>query len=155
MNEYSSKFCTTRSLLKFRKKDLTETDRLEKTFLTFYASNMPIQQQYRERKFTNFSELITIMLITEKNNSLLMKNHQSRQHSFCLKRTLVLSAVQITKIKKKGRGKGEKLKSEIKGKHDQGPPRGGIHGSNYAPWPKRLQTSKIRVKPILLKPRTI
>ncbi|KAJ8752662.1 hypothetical protein K2173_005551 [Erythroxylum novogranatense] len=34
--------------------------------------------QYRERRFTKYSELISCLLVAEQNNELLMKNHQSR-----------------------------------------------------------------------------
>ena len=54
---------------------------LEKSFTTFHASNMLLQQQYRERKFTIYSELISCLLVAEKNNELLMKNHQARPTS--------------------------------------------------------------------------
>jgi hypothetical protein len=37
-----------------------------------------LQQQYRERGFKKYSELISCFLIAEQNNELLMKNHQSR-----------------------------------------------------------------------------
>lgn len=57
---------------------MTENDILEKTFTTFHASNMLLQQQYRERQFTKYSELIACLLVAEKNNELLMKNHQAR-----------------------------------------------------------------------------
>ncbi|KAK3173865.1 hypothetical protein Dsin_032675 [Dipteronia sinensis] len=39
--------------LKLCGQDVTENDMLEKTFTTFYASNMILQQQYRERRFSN------------------------------------------------------------------------------------------------------
>ena len=51
---------------------------LEKTFTTFHASNMLLQQQYRERKFTKYFELISCLLVAEQNKKLLLKNHQSR-----------------------------------------------------------------------------
>ena len=51
---------------------------LEKTFSTMHASNVVLQQQYRERKFEKYSELITVLLIAEKNNELLMRNHNMR-----------------------------------------------------------------------------
>ena len=50
---------------------------LEKTYITFHASNMLLQHQYRERRFTKYSELIACLLITKQNNELLLKNHQS------------------------------------------------------------------------------
>ncbi|CAM8911669.1 unnamed protein product [Rhodiola kirilowii] len=51
---------------------------LEKTFSTFHASNMLLQQQYRERGFTKYYELISVLLVAEQNNELLTKNHHSR-----------------------------------------------------------------------------
>ena len=51
---------------------------LEKIFTTFHASNVLLQQQYRERRFTEYSQLISCLLVAEQNNELLMKNHQSR-----------------------------------------------------------------------------
>ena len=50
----------------------------KKTFTTFHASNVLLQQQYRERQFTKYSELIACLLVAEKNNELLLQNHQSR-----------------------------------------------------------------------------
>ncbi|XP_070677788.1 uncharacterized protein [Malus domestica] len=57
---------------------ITEEDMLEKTFSTFHASNVLLQQQYRERDFTEYNQLISVLLVAEQNNELLMKNHQSR-----------------------------------------------------------------------------
>ena len=70
VNEYNSEVCRIWSLFKFCKKDLTEIGLLEKTFSTFHAFSMFLQQQYRERKLTKFSKLITTLLLTEKNKSL-------------------------------------------------------------------------------------
>jgi len=50
---------------------------LEKTLFTFHASNIVPQQQYRERSFKRYSELISCFFVTEQNNEFLMKNHQS------------------------------------------------------------------------------
>ena len=50
---------------------------LEKTYSTFYASNITLQKQYRLRSFKKYSELIPSLLVAEKNNELLIKNHQS------------------------------------------------------------------------------
>ena len=49
---------------------------LKKTFTTFHAYNVLLQQQYRERRFTKYLELISCLLVVEQNNELLMKNHQ-------------------------------------------------------------------------------
>ncbi|XP_073057155.1 uncharacterized protein [Primulina eburnea] len=57
---------------------VTDQDMLEKTFSSFHASNMLLQQQYRERGFQRYSELISCLLVAKQNNELLMKNHQMR-----------------------------------------------------------------------------
>ncbi|XP_068331573.1 uncharacterized protein [Pyrus communis] len=54
----------------------------ENTFSTFHASNVLLQQKYRERGFTEYNQLISVLLVAEQNNELLMKNHQSRPTGF-------------------------------------------------------------------------
>ena len=54
----------------------------KKTFTTFHASNMLLQQQYRERRFTKYYELIACLLVAKKNNEFLLPNHQSRPIGF-------------------------------------------------------------------------
>lgn len=51
---------------------------LEKTFSIFHAANMVLQQQYRERGFKKYYDLISCILVAEQNNDLLLKNHQTR-----------------------------------------------------------------------------
>ncbi|XP_068305093.1 uncharacterized protein [Pyrus communis] len=76
MNEYNSEICRIRSLLKFCNETLTEEDLLDKTYLTFSATNINLQQQYNLQKFTKFSDFIFVLLLTKRQNQLLMKNHQ-------------------------------------------------------------------------------
>ncbi|CAN6681017.1 unnamed protein product [Malus baccata var. baccata] len=57
---------------------ITKEMLLEKTFSTFHASNMLLQQQYRARGFTEYNQLISVLLVAEQNNKLLMNNHNSR-----------------------------------------------------------------------------
>jgi len=57
---------------------LTEVELLEKTFSTFHASNIVLQQQYRQRQFKTYSELISVLLTAEQTNELLLKNHDLR-----------------------------------------------------------------------------
>ncbi|GJV49943.1 hypothetical protein Tco_1440155 [Tanacetum coccineum] len=64
--------------LKLCGQSVTDADMLEKTYSTFHASNMTLQQQYRLQNFTRYSELNAYLLVAEQNNVLLMKNHQSR-----------------------------------------------------------------------------
>ncbi|XP_051136514.1 uncharacterized protein LOC127255164 [Andrographis paniculata] len=58
--------------------NVSESDMMEKTFSIFHASNMVLQQQYRERGFQKHFELITCLLLAEQNNELLLINHESQ-----------------------------------------------------------------------------
>jgi len=58
--------------------DITDEEMLKKTYSTFHASNIILKQQYRLRGFKKHSELISSLLVVEKNNELLIKNYQSR-----------------------------------------------------------------------------
>ena len=78
VSEYNSALSKISSQLKLCGENITEEDMLEKTFTTFHASNVLLQQQYRERRFIKYSQLISCLLVAEQNNELLMKNHQSR-----------------------------------------------------------------------------
>ncbi|XP_070035985.1 uncharacterized protein [Nicotiana tomentosiformis] len=50
---------------------------LEKTLSTFHTSNIVLQQQYREKGFKKYSELISCILVVEQHNALLIKNHKA------------------------------------------------------------------------------
>ncbi|KAM1359569.1 hypothetical protein ACFX2F_046526 [Malus domestica] len=75
VSEYNSEVCRIRSLLKFCKDDFTEQDLLDKTYSAFNAINIVLQQQYRAQNFTKFLDWISVLLIVEKQNYLLMKKH--------------------------------------------------------------------------------
>lgn len=78
VSEYNSALFKITSQLKLCGEKITDADMLEKTYSTFHASNVLLQQQYREKGFTKYSELISCLLVAEQNNKLLMKNHESR-----------------------------------------------------------------------------
>ncbi|XP_070677859.1 uncharacterized protein [Malus domestica] len=78
MAEYNSALFRITSQMKLCGDTITEEMLLEKTFSTFHASNMLLQQQYRARGFTEYNQLISVLLVAEQNNELLMKNHNSR-----------------------------------------------------------------------------
>lgn len=77
MSEYNSVMHIITSLIKLCGENISENDMLEKTLSTFHASNVLLQQQYRRNGFTKYSELVCCLL-TEQNNELMLKNHQSR-----------------------------------------------------------------------------
>ncbi|KAM1348500.1 hypothetical protein ACFX11_002777 [Malus domestica] len=75
--EYNSALFRITSQMKLCGDTITEEMLLEKTFSTFHASNIVLQQQYRARGFTKYNQLISVLLIAEQNNELIMKNHNS------------------------------------------------------------------------------
>jgi hypothetical protein len=77
VGEYNSAMFRITSQLKLCREKITDEYMLEKIFSTFYASNL-LLQQYRERGFKKYSELISCLFVAEQNNELLIKNHQSR-----------------------------------------------------------------------------
>ncbi|XP_073137046.1 uncharacterized protein [Henckelia pumila] len=78
VSEYNSTLFRISSQLKLCGEKITDDDLLEKTYSTFHASNILLQQQYREKGFKEYSELISCLLVAEQNNELLMKNHEIR-----------------------------------------------------------------------------
>lgn len=44
---------------------ITDMDMIEKTLSTFHPGNMVLQQQYRNSKYTKYSELIEVLMVAE------------------------------------------------------------------------------------------
>ncbi|XP_059306305.1 uncharacterized protein LOC132057709 [Lycium ferocissimum] len=63
--EYNSSMFRIISQLKLCGANITDNDMLDKTFTTFYASNVLLQQQYREMGLKKYSELISYHLVAE------------------------------------------------------------------------------------------
>jgi hypothetical protein len=80
VGEYNSAMFHITSELKLCGEKITDEDILEKIFFTFHASNLLLQQQYRERGFKKYSELISCFLVAEQNNELLMKKSSITAH---------------------------------------------------------------------------
>ncbi|XP_044492781.1 uncharacterized protein LOC123216441 [Mangifera indica] len=78
VSEYNSNMFRIVSRMRLCGEKITEENMLEKTFSTFHPSNMLLQQQYRERNFKKYSELISCLLVAEQSNELLLRNHQTR-----------------------------------------------------------------------------
>ncbi|XP_022144017.1 uncharacterized protein LOC111013806 [Momordica charantia] len=78
VSDYNSALFKISSKLKLCGEKITDSDMLEKTYSTFHVSNILLQQQYREKGFKKYSELISCLLVAKQNNELLMKNHESR-----------------------------------------------------------------------------
>ncbi|XP_059301887.1 uncharacterized protein LOC132053800 [Lycium ferocissimum] len=76
--KYNSEMFRITSILTVCGETISDSDKMEKTFSTFYASNVLLQQQYREKGFTKYCDLIAHLLVAEQNNDFLMKNHENR-----------------------------------------------------------------------------
>ncbi|XP_019241411.1 PREDICTED: uncharacterized protein LOC109221382 [Nicotiana attenuata] len=124
ISEYNSAMFRIISQLKLYDDNITDHDMLEKTFTTFHALNMLLQQQYREMGFKKYSELISHLLVVEQHNELLMKNHESRPTSSC-----PFPEVNETNFHQAKRGRG---RGPSRG-HDRGRGRNFNHGNNNAP----------------------
>ena len=78
VSEYNSALFDIVSRLELCGVKLEENELLEKTFSTFHVSNILLQQQYRQRQFKTYSELISVLLTAEQTNQLLLKNYDLR-----------------------------------------------------------------------------
>ncbi|XP_059663973.1 uncharacterized protein LOC132309704 [Cornus florida] len=101
ISEYNSALFKISSQLKLCGEKITDDDMLEKTYSTFHASNVLLQQQYREHRFTKYSELLSCLLVDDQNNELLMQNHQSRPTG-----SVPFPEANVSSFHSHGRGRG-------------------------------------------------
>ncbi|GAV58030.1 UBN2 domain-containing protein, partial [Cephalotus follicularis] len=101
VSEYNSTLFKIVSQLKMCGKVITEDMLLEKTYRTFHASNVLLQQQYNLHGFKKYRELIGSFLIAEQNNELLLQNYDSRPTG-----SASLPEVNATSSHFGGRGRG-------------------------------------------------
>ncbi|KAK9676807.1 hypothetical protein RND81_11G102500 [Saponaria officinalis] len=85
--------------LELRGEKVSDADMLEKTYQTFHCSQLLLSQQYRQRGFKRYSELISCLLVAEQNNEIWLKNHQSR-----LTNTDPFPKVNATKYENRNKG---------------------------------------------------
>ena len=77
VSEYNSALFKINSQFKLYGEKITKEDMLEETFTMFHASNVLLQQQYREHRFTKYYKFISCLLVAKQSNEHLMRNHQS------------------------------------------------------------------------------
>ena len=78
IHEYNSDMFIITSQLKLCEETVSEIDMIKNMFSTIHASIVLLRQQYREKGFKKYTELISHLLLTEQNNDLLLKNHENR-----------------------------------------------------------------------------
>ncbi|XP_020873582.1 uncharacterized protein LOC110226376 [Arabidopsis lyrata subsp. lyrata] len=76
--QYNSTMLRIVAQLEYCGKKVSEDEMLNKTYLTFHKEHYVLAEQYRNCKYKMFSELIVALMIAEKNNELLIKNHNAR-----------------------------------------------------------------------------
>ncbi|KAH1064840.1 hypothetical protein J1N35_029827 [Gossypium stocksii] len=109
VSEYNSELFKISSQLKLCGENITDENLLEKIFSTFHATNVLLQQQYREKGFKRYSELILCLLVAEQNNELLMKNYGIRPTGsapFSEVNVAVHNNYENRKYRSRGRGHG-------------------------------------------------
>ena len=106
---YNSAILRIAAQLDYCGKPVSEAEMLEKTYQTFHKNHYVLQEQYRNCGYTRFSELAVALIIAERNNELLIKNHNARPTG-----TKAFPEVNATDIKNpekgnysyRGRGRG-------------------------------------------------
>lgn len=78
ITSYNSALFRITSQLKVCGYAVAEFEQIEKTLLTFPTGSMTLAQQYRQMHFTNYSDLIAVMLVAKKTDLLLIQNAKSR-----------------------------------------------------------------------------
>lgn len=78
IEEYNSAVLRIVSLLKYCGNSIYEAEMMNKTYNTFHKQLYFLPGIYRKYGYTRFSELMVAHLLAEKNNELLIKNHNSR-----------------------------------------------------------------------------
>nr|AAT85780.1 zinc knuckle domain containing protein [Oryza sativa Japonica Group] len=111
------------SQLRFCGQKITDAEMIEKTLSTFHPNNIVLQQQYRNSKYPKYSDLISVLLVAERQNEVLLKNHSARPTGSMAVPEAHANVVGNSRGRKrghgekKGKGKGSiKFKGKSKGK---------------------------------------
>ncbi|CAH9076788.1 unnamed protein product [Cuscuta europaea] len=78
ISDYNLALFQITSKLKLCEQKVIDAEMLEKTLSTMHLSNMLLQEQYRQKHFQKYSDLISVLLLAETNNDILMRNHNMR-----------------------------------------------------------------------------
>lgn len=78
---YNNELYRITSTLTLCKEPIKDADLLEKTLSTFHSSNLILATQYRNMKFGQYSELVSHLLVVEKQQELLLHNSEMQPPS--------------------------------------------------------------------------
>ena len=142
--------------------NITDADMIEKTLSTFHPGNIVLQQQYRNAKYTKYSELSEVLSIAEQQNEVLMNNHSVQPTGSMAVPEAHANIAESSRNHKKGRGKGKwkgnrgaifkgkgkgKPKGRIEPKKDKGDHSGEEQGECYrcgtkGHWSRKCRTPR-------------
>ena len=105
--DYNSALYSITSRLKLCGETISKSDMLEMTLTSMHKENMILMQQYRERRFTKYSELLSCLLVAEQNNELLLKTHGMRDSGTAQAPEALASGSKPPNKKKKQKKKGK------------------------------------------------
>jgi len=86
---------------------IIDADMIEKTLSTFHPSNIVLQQQYRNSRYTKYSELSEVLYVAEQQNEVVMNNHSARPTGSIAVPKAHANVAKSSHNRKRGRGKGK------------------------------------------------
>ncbi|KAK9705917.1 hypothetical protein RND81_07G091800 [Saponaria officinalis] len=116
VNEYNSALFRISSQLEYCGDEVTDFAKLKKTFSTMGGPNLQYARQLRQDKFTKFTDLIAVLLLSEQHDKILLKNDNMRPSGS----TAIPEANGIAKFghgrwnNRRGRGRGRGHGLDIK-----------------------------------------
>ncbi|KAG2577932.1 hypothetical protein PVAP13_6NG171600 [Panicum virgatum] len=105
---------------------ITNADMIEKTLSTFHAGDIVLQQQYKNSKYTKYSELSEVLSVAKQQNEVLINNHSVRPTGSMAVLEAHANVAESSRNHKRARGKGKwkgKRGAMFKGKGN-GKPKG-------------------------------
>ncbi|KAG7543548.1 Ribonuclease H-like superfamily [Arabidopsis thaliana x Arabidopsis arenosa] len=124
VDDYNSELFRIVSIMKLCGEEVSDNDLLEKTLSTFHTQNIVLQQQYRAMKHTLYENLLSCLLLAEKNNELLMRNSAQRPPGSAPVPDSRKESYNVQRDRSSDRGNG-------RGKRGRGNGRGNRHNLGY------------------------
>ena len=85
---------------------ITDADMIEKTLSTFHPGNIVLQQQYRNSRYTKYSELSEVLSVADQQTEVLMNNLSARPTGSIAVPEAHANVAESSRNRKRGRGKG-------------------------------------------------
>ncbi|CAH9100113.1 unnamed protein product [Cuscuta europaea] len=123
--DYNSAMYIITSQLRLCGEKIIDDEMLEKTYSTFHPSNSVLSQQHRQKGFTKYFDLMNQLLVAEKNNEFILKNHQT-----CPTGSTPAPFPEANAVTNNNSNKKERRHASRRGRgHGRGRGRGSYHGN--------------------------